>query len=139
MKGDRLPFDHHIARYCSGTRLTEQGHVAPTAFHLRPGEPYLSVQWLEFLKQADRSCEIQGVVDVLGRNLCLGKTAKIAVLNVGQPCTHVYDSAGYRIKILHEPEKGNEAHSGIHDTDQDQMIIAELLAEQVSEMHAVKS
>jgi hypothetical protein len=52
---------------------------------------------------------------------------------------HVYDSAGYRVEVLHEPENGNEAHSGIHDTLQDEMVIAELLAEKVSEVHAVKS
>ncbi|MDZ7760068.1 MAG: hypothetical protein U5L00_07425 [Desulfovermiculus sp.] len=139
MKGDHLPFTHHIARYCSGTRLTNQGCPAPTAFHLRPGETFLSVQWLEYLEQADRSNEIQEVVNALARNMHFGKTAKIAVLNVGQICNHVDDYAGYLIRVLHEPEKGNEAHSGIHDTIQDEMIIAELLAEKVSEVHAVKS
>ena len=138
MKGDHLPFGHHTARYCSGTRLTTKGFAAPTAFHLRPGESYLSVQWLEYLNQTDRWSEIQEIINFLSRDMRLGSTAKIAVLNVGEICNHVYDSLGYRIRVLHEPEEGNAAHSGIHDTARDEMMIAELLAEKVSEMHTVK-
>lgn len=44
MKGEHLPSKHHTARYCSATKLTEEGGAAPTAFHLRHGEPYLSVR-----------------------------------------------------------------------------------------------
>lgn len=138
MKGEHLPSEHHTARYCLATKLTEEGGAAPTAFHLRPGEPYLSVQWLEYLHQSDRSSQIREVRSTLARNMRLGSTAKIAVLNVGETCRFVYDASRYPIRILHEPEENNEAHSGIHDTAQDEMIIAELLAESISEMHAVK-
>jgi len=43
MKGDRLPPEDHIARYCGGSHISEDGYIAPTAFHLRPGEEYVSV------------------------------------------------------------------------------------------------
>lgn len=138
MKGEHVPFAHHIGRYCSGTRLTENGCAAPTAFHLRPGEPYLSVQWLEYLSQEDRDRAVREATAAMARNMRLGSTAKIAVLNVGQACNYVHDTAGYSIRVLHKPEQNNEAHSGIHDTGQNEMVIAELLAEKVSEMRAVK-
>lgn len=138
MKGDVLSEIHHVARYCSGTKLSENGNPAPTAFHLRPGESYLSVQWLEYFNQQDRVGEVRKAVKALDRYMQLGATAKLAVMNVGQVCQHVATEAEYTIRILHDPTEGNEAHAGIHDTIQDEMIIAELLAESVAEMHSVK-
>ena len=43
MKGDIVPDDHHVGRLCGGSHIREDGTIAATAFKLRPGEPYLSV------------------------------------------------------------------------------------------------
>ncbi len=47
MKGDVVPDGHHITRLCGGSHIREIGTIAVTAFKQRPGEAYLSVNWLE--------------------------------------------------------------------------------------------
>ena len=135
MKGDRLPPQDHIARYCGGSHISEDSQMAPTAFHLRPGEEYLSVRWLEYLKQGDRLSEIREVRRFLSESMRLGATARIGVLNVGEVCTYVEEATGLSIRVLHEPVPGDLSHSGIHDTAQDEDLIAELIAEKVLETH----
>ncbi len=136
MKGDRLPPQDHIARYCGGSHISEDGQIAPTAFHLRHDEEYLSVQWLEYLKREDRPAEIREVRWILSGSMSLGTTARIGVLNVGEVCTYVEEATGLNISVLHEPIPNDHSHCGIHDTSQDEDLIAELIAEKVLEIHS---
>ncbi len=138
MKGEHLPYEDHTARYCPGSKIEDNGRIAPTAFHLRRGEPYLSVEWLEHLGQSDRSEEIQAVIAIFSQKLHLGSSARIAVLEVGSVCGYVRKETRYSIRFLHEPEPDDPAHSGIHNTAQDEMLIAELIAEKVDEAYPVK-
>ncbi|KXB09252.1 hypothetical protein AKJ60_00595 [candidate division MSBL1 archaeon SCGC-AAA385M11] len=108
------------------------------AFHLRKGEPYLSVEWLEYPGQPGRPAEIRAVIEILSQKLRLGSSARLAVLGVGAVYDHVRKETGYSIRVLHEPEPDDPAHSGIHDTAAGEMMIAELIAEAVEETHPVK-
>ena len=76
----------------------KDGQIAPTAFSLRHNEVYLSVRWLEFFEQPNRSSEIEEVRRVLKADLKIGATAKIAVLNVGDVRNYVEEVSGYLIK-----------------------------------------
>lgn len=135
MKGDRLPPQDHIARYCGRQQISEDGQIAPTAFHLKSDEDYLSVQWLEILEQPDRISEMTEVRRLLSLGLNMGSTAQITVLNVGEVCKHVEEAAGLGIRVLHEPVVNNLSHSGIHDTAQDEALISELIVECILETH----
>ena len=84
MKGDHLPANDHVVRYCAGSKLAEDGTPLAAAFFLRRNEKYLSVEWLEYLQQ------------------------------------HAKD---------------DPAHAGIHDTAQDEMMIAELITETVETLY----
>ena len=137
--GEHLPFQDHAARYCPGSRISADGTVSATAFFLRRGEKYLSAEWLEHLKESSRVDEIRTVIDILSRKLQLGASARLAVLNVGAVCSHVTEASGFRIRFMHEPEPDDPAHSGIWDTNQDEMMISELIAQKVYEMHPVKA
>ena len=138
MQDKHLPFNDNTARYCPGSKIDDNGEISPTAFHLRQGESFLSVEWLEYLGKFDRPGEIQAVIDILSKKLRLGSSARIAVLEVGATCSHVRKETGHTIRFLHEPEPEDPAHSGIYDTAVDEMIIAELLAEMVEETHSIK-
>ena len=50
MKGEKIPDENHIARFCRPMQVHEE-QIQATAFMLREGEPYLSVNWLEFLQR----------------------------------------------------------------------------------------
>jgi hypothetical protein len=137
MKGSPLPPEDHIARYCKYTTLSEDGKPSSSAFRLRKNkDQYLSVKWLEYLKQPNRISEINEVRKLFAHaNFKLGSTARIAVLNVGALCTHVLAQSRFRIRVLHEPSDVDPSHSGIHDTIQDELMISELIAEMVIETH----
>lgn len=139
MQGEHLPLQHHTARYCPGSKMNEHGEAAPTAFFLKKDESYLSVEWMEYMGQSCRTEEIRVVIDILSQKLSLGSSARIAVLGVGSVCAHVLTETGYPIQVLHEPEPNDPAHSGIHGSAVDEIIIAGLIAESVEEMHPVKS
>ena len=58
MKGDVIPDADHITRLCGGSHVREDGTISATAFKPRPGEAYLSVNWLECLGLPDRDAEL---------------------------------------------------------------------------------
>ena len=43
-----FPPEHHIARHCRPRDFGATGLLLDSAFELRPGEEYLSTNWLEF-------------------------------------------------------------------------------------------
>lgn len=137
MKGDPVPIENHISRYCSASRLTEEGQVTGTAFQLRETDEYLSVNWLEFLQQANRQDEIQEVRRVLNSKLTLTANAKIAVLNVGDILDHVQANTpdNRSLRVLHVPVEIDPSHSGIYGFKYDDPMIADLIAEVVQETY----
>ena len=135
MKGDHLPGKDHVIRYCPGSKLAEDGTPLGTAFYLRRNEKYLSVEWMEYFQQRTKECAVKEVESILLRKLNVGSTARMAVLNVDNLCHHVKTQTALTIRVLHEPSGKDPAHSGIYDTDQDEMIIAELIAETVDTLH----
>ena len=80
MKGDPLPEQDHISRYCFAIHCTENGKVTWTAFQLRQIDDYLSVNWMEYLRLDHRQEEIGEIRKILSSKLTLGAKAKIAVV-----------------------------------------------------------
>lgn len=141
MKDDPVPSTDHISRYCKGTAILPNGRVSAAAFYLGSGHEYLSVNWLEFLELDNRQAEIVEVRKVLATKLNLRSSARIAVLNVGEIQEHAQNECldALIIRILHRPdeppEKPDPSHSGIFDTDLDEPLITELIAEKVIETY----
>ena len=84
MKDDPLPDSDNVTRLCGLAQLNEAGHPTATAFMPRPGESFLSVNWLEYLQLPNRSEEIIEVLRVLGTKRKVPAQAKLALLNVGR-------------------------------------------------------
>lgn len=141
MKGDPVPDDHHVSRYCSKTKLTESGAVTGSAFQLAPDQKYLSVNWLEFLNLPKRQDEIAEIRKVLSsKGLTLRKSGKIAVLLVGEVIQYVRTEApdSRTLKILHEPETNDPSHSGIFGLSlgSEDDLIADLIAQTVNDSYS---
>ena len=143
MKGDVVPDDHHVCRLCGGSHIREDGSIAATAFKPRPGETYLSVNWLELLALPNRVSEIAEVRRVLATKRKIGASARLAVLNVGQLRASVSLNSHDRrdLSVLHEPEIDpalalDLSHSGIHGVPLDDNTVPELLARAVQEIHS---
>lgn len=146
MLGEEIPNEDHIARYCRPMQV-EDGNIQATAFMLRPGEPYLSVNWLEFLNCSDRHNEIAELRNIYSKKLNnVGQRAKLAVLNVGDMCNNVLsESTDMRhLKVFHDPvvhddpKKSDPSHSGIYNLKQDDELIAELILETVRDTYAAR-
>jgi len=141
MKGDVLPDSDHVAHYCGGSTIQEDGEISAAAFTLRQNEEYLSVNWLEYLDSADRSSQIRNLQWVYASKLRVGANARIAVLNVGSLRAKVeQESPGrHTLRVEHEPEEDDPSHSGIYGLPQDDEIAAELLAQAVLEKYPARA
>jgi len=87
---------------------------------------------LEKLNLDSRPEEIAEILRIFARkDLTVGATAKIAVLNVKEMrdyvCTESKDSR--HLRVLHRPSRKDNSHSGIFDTKLEEGLIMDLLAE----------
>jgi hypothetical protein len=137
--GDTVRDADNIARLCGGSHIREDGTVSASAFKLRHGETFLSVNWLEYLRLPDRAAEIVEVRRVLMSKRTMGRTAKIAVLNVGEASRAItdHDKDLPQIAVLHMPETEagkpqDPSHAGIYGLAEDDNTIPELLARAVA-------
>lgn len=148
MKDEPVPDTDHVVRYCGGATL-DNGQVSGASFKLRTmqdgsTEEYLSVNWLEFLGKATRKAEISEVQRVLSTKMKPGSQARLAVLQVRNVREYVVQNAPNQriLRILHRPdeppEKPDPSHSGIFDTEIEEDLIVELIAERVLETHPAK-
>ena len=148
MKDEPVPDTDQISRYCRGGSLGD-GQVTGASFQLRTKEDgskeeYVSVNWLEFLGKKGRKAEIAEVRRVLSTKMTPGGTAKLAVLHVGDVREYVANNAPDRrmLRILHRPDEPPEmpdpSHSGIFDTESDEDMIVELIAERVRETYPAR-
>jgi len=142
-----VPGDNHISRYCGFTKLKQNGWASAAAFLLREmedgqAEDGLSVNWLEHLKKATRFEAIREIQDILDRKMPngAGAKAKLAVLNVGTMRGHVLNETedNRNLCVFHNRSRMDPSHSLIDGLRLDDLIIAELIAEVVQEMHPAK-
>lgn len=140
MKDDPVPDPDHIARYCGGSHIREDGSISGVAFRLRQTEEFLSVNWLEFLNQPTRDAEIRELRKVLDSKLQLGAKARIAALNTGELRRYVWVNGpdGRELRVLHEPEPGDPSYSGIFNLLPEHDLIADLLAEVIQATYPAK-
>lgn len=142
MKGDILPDSSHITRLCNFAQLRADGWPASTAFLPRPGETFLSVNWLEKLSLSSRGEEVSEVLRVLRTKRSVGTQAKLALLNVGRSRAAVQAGTLERLLLqyLHEPETqpDDPSHSGIYNVPLDSITVGELLARSVETLYPTR-
>lgn len=131
-----IPDQDHIARYCNSTNI-QDGEILAGAFMLRPGESYLSINWLECLKCTSREKEIDKLRKIYKKKHLFGKLARVGVLNVGEIRSKVI-TENPKIEILHHPESDDPSHSGIFHLDDGDEMVAELIREALQETYTVR-
>jgi hypothetical protein len=137
MKGDPLPSSDHVSRYCKPKTLSEAGQPLGSAFFLRKGEEYLSVSWLEYFGRLGIEELLQEVRE--HTVLTPKRSARYAILNVGDTINHVYENSERKIKITHEPSNSDPSHSGIRGYNYEDEMIGDLIAEKVISIHPAKT
>ncbi|MCK4619278.1 MAG: hypothetical protein KAT52_04985 [Desulfobacterales bacterium] len=140
MKGDTIPDQNHIARFCRPMQAPE-GQIQATAFMLRADDESLSVNWLEFLNCSNRENEITKMRTIYSETFDVGARARIAILNVGEVRKKVLTESqdGRNLEVLHDPLINDLSHSGIYNLKQDdELMIAELILETVRESYSAR-
>ena len=137
MKGEAIPDQNHIARFCRPMQAPE-GQIQATAFMLRADEESLSVNWLEFLNCSNRESEITKIRTIYSETFNVRASARIAVLNVGEVRKKVLTESpdGRNLEVLHDPLINDLSHSGIYNLKQDEELIAELILETVRDSYS---
>ena len=128
-----LTDSHHVARYCRPRDIGNDGRPIPTAFYLRPGEEYLSTNWLEYFHGSERSAQIAGVRRALSaKGFRINRSAVFATLNVGVTTAQCRIEMNVDIQFVALGESHAPSHVGIYGYAAQNAEVAELLASLVS-------
>ncbi len=105
-------------------------------------EPYLSVNWLEGTGASLRARQLAIVRQHLrNKGRTLSPKGRLAVLNLQIAFDHVRSGTpdARRLAAHHEPElPADPSHSGIYGYTNDDVLIADLLAEAVREVYPAR-
>ncbi len=130
-----LPDRNHVSRYCKPSTVGERGQLMASAFSIRPGEGYLSVNWLEhFGMPIDEPRGTEAALDrvretLRSKGFRLRSSGRFALLNVGKVKTTIRRTFGRSLHINHLPLPDDASHAGVLGyTEQDRMIAAEIRA-----------
>lgn len=139
-QGDQIPDTNHVVRYCPPRTLNEVGGPTGSAFRIKTNEPFLSVGWLEHTNATDTAGRVSATRLALATTLKFARSAKLAVLNVGETRDYVTkkSSDARCLRVAHEPEENNPHHAGIHNLEASDYIIADLIAEVVRECYPAR-
>ena len=128
---------HHVARYCRGRDIRNDGTVSPVAFELRPGEAYLSTNWLEYFHENDRQAQISSVRQALtGKGFRVRANGAFAILNVGGATSTVRKTRNLAISFISLGESHDPSHTGIFGYTTDDTDTAATLAHLAGEVYS---
>lgn len=136
LKVTNLPDEDHVMRYVPWARLRRDENenvvgILPQAFQLRDGEKYLSVNWVEY-HPGDWQAQLRASVWAIRRSFerGIGRKSGFGIGQIAQiKSTSI--AHGARVRIVHEPEEGNPAHSAIRRLPRDDLNLLAALADEV--------
>ena len=135
-----LAYSHHVARYCRRRRLRSDGRPLRDAFLLRPGEEFLSTNWLEHFHDSDRQAQIAGVQQALtDKGFRVRRNAAFAVLNVGAATAVCENDLNIDIQVVALGDAHDPSHAGIFGYVAGDTNTAATLARQVREVYPAAS
>jgi hypothetical protein len=130
-----LPDEDHVVRYVPWARLRKDEEdnvigVLGSAFKLRDNEQYLSATWAEFFPGPHADCIVAAIKVIRNSRMQVKPRSGFAVGNVRRvKDTCVADEKKHKIRVIHEPEADNTAHTALRGWPRDNDPLLELLAE----------
>ena len=126
MKGDLLPDEDDISRYCKTTAMGSDNLPLSNAFEPRSHDDHLSVNWLQYFNLGSVELAIDSVREAFTEmGFGLAEGGRFAVLNVGLAKAAVLDGSEVKISILHWPDDDlDPSHSGIFGFDANDLKVA---------------
>ena len=128
-----LPDDDHLSRYCKPSAVARDGLPMAAAFELRPGEEYLSVNWLEYFGAPGLDAAIEAVRNAFrAKGFGLRPNGRFAVLKVGTIKSAISGAVAGTARVEHLPIDDDESHSGVFEYTADDLAVAVAIRELVS-------
>ena len=125
-----LPDDDHVSRYCKPSAIARDGLPLAAAFELRPGEDYLSVNWLEYFGASNFDAAIESVRNAFhAKGFRLKPNGRLAVLNIGTVKAAVSGVVAGTVRVEHLPVDDDESHSGVFGYTADDLAVAVAIRE----------
>jgi hypothetical protein len=129
--------DHHCIRYVPWARLRKDEDdtvigVLGAAFRLRDEEEYLSATWAEFFPGDHDARVCASVRAIRASSMKVSARSGFAigvVAAIKETCLN--DRKQHRIRVIHEAEDDNPAHTALRGWPKDNDELLELLAEEV--------
>jgi hypothetical protein len=114
-----LPAEDHVIRYVPWARLRKDEDdnvigVLGAALRLRSDEDYLSATWVEYFVGSHDDRIIAAVKTIRASKLKVSARSGFATGNVNQikeAC--LADKGKHKIRIIHQPEDDNQAHTAL--------------------------
>lgn len=125
-----LPDGDHVSRYCKPSSVGSDGLPLTSAFRLKPGEDYLSVNWLEYFGSSGLAAAVERVRDVFRhKGYGLRPNGRFAVLRIGSAKNAVAAAVGRSGRVEHLPLDNDASHAGLFgDPSHDLAVAVELRA-----------
>ena len=126
MQYARIDETHHISRYCKPSSIDKEKQLPlASAFKLREGEEYLSVNWLEYFEAEDLNQAIDFVRQAFrDKNYSVKHNGRFALLRVKEVKNMI-------LGLRYLPSKNDPSHSGIFGYTASDRLIALKIAELV--------
>jgi hypothetical protein len=141
MSGLEIPRTDHVCRLCGGSKC-EDGQPLGAAFMPRPGELYLSTNWLECTGVPSRADQLAVIRRYLtDKGMTLPANGCLAVLHLRTVIDHVGSRTPDARALIarHQPEPSDPTHSGIYGYTADDHLIADLIAQVVQEVYTARA
>jgi hypothetical protein len=143
--GDALPDAFECALYCPPSKISTDGSRADgSAFRLRSGHTYLSVSCVDLASDDElRVGRIDALKDIYAarRDLKIKASGRLALFGVGRVREYVRTNAtdARELTVLFDPIPPDDpTHSGVHGLRDDDDVIADLMADCVSDLLSVR-
>ena len=127
MTNELIPEDDHVLRYCTPSKI-ENGFPLPIAFKLKNGEPYLSVNWVEYYKCENILTNVQKIrEEFINKNYSLSKNGKFVLFHVSRTKQSIKETTDQSLCFKKIPCPDSHSHSGIYGYEYNDKVVEDLV------------
>jgi hypothetical protein len=134
MPTDYIPPDHSLVRYVPWARLRKDESdevlgVLGSSFKLRQNEDYLSATWMDYFGGTRAERIEKSVHAIRNSRISVRPKSGFAIGVIENICTACErHTKPHRLRVIHEPDGDNKAHTAVRGWPRDEDDLLELIA-----------
>ena len=123
----RINDEFDCARFTKLAQVYEDNVVDGSAFALRDGEAYLSVNCLNLFASAGTETQLRELRATLRSKMNVRQSHRLSIVNVGRTKKRLR-AHKYEVDFRHMPEPNDATHCGVFGTEYNDEVVQDLLA-----------